>query len=222
MAPEVMNFQNHTVAVDYFAMGVICYELMMGVRPYVGESRNEIKEKILARQIVIKSHEIPSGWSKEAADFINNLIQRKPSSRLGFKGINQIKQHKWFNHFSWKDLYNMRIESPYIPSYEDNFDSNYCEREDNISQQEQELLNKIKSSEQYKTIFKNFLFFNMYDERSNSQKTFINPHKKYEEKQAYSSPQKLKSTIPQLSDEAKETNKFNLFSPRNNKIKHHI
>ena len=222
MAPEVMNFQNHTVTVDYFAMGVICYELMMGVRPYVGESRNEIKEKILARQIVIKSHEIPSGWSKEAADFINNLIQRKPSSRLGFKGINQIKQHKWFNHFSWKDLYNMRIESPYIPSYEDNFDSNYCEREDNISQQEQELLNKIKSSEQYKTIFKNFLFFNMYDERSNSQKTFINPHKKYEEKQAYSSPQKLKSTIPQLSDEAKETNKFNLFSPRNNKIKHHI
>ena len=222
MAPEVMNFQNHTVAVDYFAMGVICYELMMGVRPYVGESRNEIKEKILARQIVIKSHEIPSGWSKDAADFINNLIQRKPSSRLGFKGINQIKQHKWFNHFSWKDLYNMRIESPYIPSYEDNFDSNYCEREDNISQQEQELLNKIKSSEQYKTIFKNFLFFNMYDERSNSQKTFINPHKKYEEKQAYSSPQKLKSTIPQLSDEAKETNKFNLFSPRNNKIKHHI
>jgi serine/threonine protein kinase len=222
MAPEVMNFQNHTVAVDYFAMGVICYELMMGVRPYVGESRNEIKEKILARQIVIKSHEIPSGWSKEAADFINSLIQRKPSSRLGFKGINQIKQHKWFNHFSWKDLYNMRIESPYIPSYEDNFDSNYCEREDNISQQEQELLNKIKSSEQYKTIFKNFLFFNMYDERSNSQKTFINPHKKYEEKQAFSSPQKLKSTLPELSDESKEINKFNLFSPRTKKVKHNI
>ena len=116
----------------------------------------------------------------------------------------------------------MRIESPYIPSYEDNFDSNYCESEDNINEQKKELLNKIKSSEQYKTIFKNFLFFNMYDESNNNQKTFINPHKKYEEKQAFSSPQKLKSTLPELSDESKEINKFNLFSPRTKKVKHNI
>ena len=42
----VMNFQNHTVVVDYYAMGIICYELMMGVRPYIEETKNEIKEKI--------------------------------------------------------------------------------------------------------------------------------------------------------------------------------
>ena len=229
MAPEVMSFQNHTVVVDYYAMGIICYEFMMGVRPYVGESRNEIKEKILAKQVVIKNHEIPNGWSKEAADFINNLIQRKPSSRLGYKGINQIKQHKWFKHFSWKDLYNMKVESPLIPSYDDNFDINYCEKEDIISDQEQELLNQIKLSEQYKTCFKNYLFFNVYDE-NNIQKNFINPHKNYEEekfdnddkdytKPLFASPQKLKRpSIPQLSEEAKEINKFNLFSPKNNKV----
>ena len=82
MAPEVLNGQNHTFSVDYYALGIICYELMMGVRPYMGD-KNEIKEKILSKQILIKNHEIPDGWSNESADFINCLIQRKPNNRLG-------------------------------------------------------------------------------------------------------------------------------------------
>jgi len=45
MSPEVLCAQNHTIAVDYFALGVIAYEFMLGVRPYVGKSRKEIKEK---------------------------------------------------------------------------------------------------------------------------------------------------------------------------------
>ena len=226
MAPEVMCFQNHTVVVDYYAMGIICYELMMGVRPYIGETRNEIKEKILARQIVIKNHEIPNGWSKESADFINNLIQRKPTSRLGNKGINQIKEHKWFNGFSWEDLYNMKIESPLIPSEDDDLD-NFCSKEDIINIEEKEKLNQIMLSDEYKTCFKNYLFFNIYDE-SNFENTFINPHKRYEElknkenknhQQSNKVPKKIKKLkIPQLSAEAQEINKFNLFSPRNNKI----
>ena len=233
MAPEVMNCQNHTIVVDYYAMGIICYELMMGVRPYVGENRNEIKEKILARQIMIKNHEIPNGWSKEAADFINNLIQRKPNMRLGYKGINQIKTHKWFNRFSWEDLYNMKIEAPFIPSDDDNYDANICTKEDIINNESIERLNKIMLSNEYKTCFKNYLFFNIYDENNNIENNFINPHKKYEEKKIINNnnpnkenenkktPQspKLKKRIkiPQLSAEAQEINKYNLFTPRSTK-----
>ena len=44
MAPEVMCRQNHGVAVDYFALGVIIYEFMMGKRPYVGKTRKEIRD----------------------------------------------------------------------------------------------------------------------------------------------------------------------------------
>ena len=44
MAPEVMFRQNHTIAVDYYAMGVIGYEFMMGARPYNGRNRNEIRD----------------------------------------------------------------------------------------------------------------------------------------------------------------------------------
>ena len=73
MAPEVMCAQNHTIAVDYFALGVFAFELMYGFRPYTGKSRSEIKEKILARQVQVKRNEIPDGWSLEAADFINRV-----------------------------------------------------------------------------------------------------------------------------------------------------
>ena len=44
MAPEVMCRQNHGVAADYFAVGVIIYECMNGKRPYIGKSRREIRE----------------------------------------------------------------------------------------------------------------------------------------------------------------------------------
>jgi serine/threonine protein kinase len=73
MSPEVMCAQNHTIAVDYFALGVIAFEFMFGFRPYTGKSRKEIKDKILAKQVQIRKNEIPEGWSIEAADFINRV-----------------------------------------------------------------------------------------------------------------------------------------------------
>lgn len=73
MAPEVLCAQNHSYAVDYFAVGVIGYEFMLGVRPYLGKSRKEIKQLILAKQVEIKQCSIPDGWSIESADFINNV-----------------------------------------------------------------------------------------------------------------------------------------------------
>lgn len=54
MAPEVMTKQNHGYEVDYYALGVIVYELMMGKRPYIGRDRRSIKEQIMAKQTVIK------------------------------------------------------------------------------------------------------------------------------------------------------------------------
>ena len=46
MAPEVMCRQNHGVAVDYFALGIVAYEFMYGKRPYIGKTRKEIRDQI--------------------------------------------------------------------------------------------------------------------------------------------------------------------------------
>lgn len=68
-----MCAQNHSFAVDFFAVGVLAFEFMYGVRPYLGKSRKEIKELILAKQVQIRKSDIPEGWSEEAADFINKV-----------------------------------------------------------------------------------------------------------------------------------------------------
>jgi serine/threonine protein kinase len=73
MAPEVMVAQNHNYLVDYFAVGVMGFEFMYGKRPYLGKSRKEIKDLILAKQVQIKPNEIYEGWSMESADFINKV-----------------------------------------------------------------------------------------------------------------------------------------------------
>ena len=119
MAPEVMTRQNHGIAVDYFAVGVIAYELIMGVRPYIGRDRREIKESIMSKQAAIR--EVPRGWSLEAADFANQLIQRKASARLGANGPHELKSHPWLKDFRWKELKNKTLKSPFVPKSINNF-----------------------------------------------------------------------------------------------------
>lgn len=47
MAPEVMCRQNHGIAIDYYALGIIGFELMLNKRPYKGKDRKEIRDKVL-------------------------------------------------------------------------------------------------------------------------------------------------------------------------------
>ena len=126
MSPEVICRLEHGIAVDYFALGVIGYEFMTGSRPYIGNSRKEIKEKIMAKQVRIKSNEIPKGWNNIAIDCINKLLIRKPSQRLGYNGPKEVKEHPWFKNFPFKELYMKKLISPFIPKKEDNYDYKYC------------------------------------------------------------------------------------------------
>lgn len=122
MAPEVMCRQNHNIEVDYFALGVICYECMLGKRPYLGRSRKEIRDQIQAKQVQIKIEDIPKGWSIEAADFINRLIQRKPAKRLGTNGPSEIKAHPWQKNYPFDKQNRKEIEPPFKPNTRNVFD----------------------------------------------------------------------------------------------------
>jgi len=85
MAPEVMCAQNHTYLVDHFAVGVMAFEFMYGIRPYLGKSRKEIKELILSKQVQIKQGDIFEGWSLESADFINKVNNLNNKLKIFFK-----------------------------------------------------------------------------------------------------------------------------------------
>ena len=162
MAPEVMNGQNHTIAVDYFALGVIGYELMMRKRPYLGKNRKEIKEKIMSHQVQVKKNMVPQGWSVESADFINRLLQRKPVNRLGLRGPTEVKEHLWFKDYDWKNLYLGKLKAPFIPKKGDNFDFRYCNAPEKIGLETEERYRLIKGSQKLKESFIAFYDFNRY------------------------------------------------------------
>ena len=170
MAPEVMRSRNHSFTVDFFALGIIGYEFMLGRRPYNGRSRREIKEQMLSKNVEISFSEIPNGWSEEAADFFNKLLQRKPELRLGYKGIWELKQHRWMKFFPWDKLMNKELEAPFIPEKKDNFDKKYCEAVDSINIETKIRYEKYKNDFEYDNLFKNFTYYGIISENNEKNK----------------------------------------------------
>ena len=162
MAPEVILVQNHSFPSDFFALGVIGYEFMLGYRPYLGRGRKEIKQLIISKQAQLKEDDIPDDWSHEAMDFINQLLQRKPKKRLGYNGVNEIKNHVWMKDIDWDLLFKKKIEAPFIPPInKDNFDKRYCEGEDNVGEETVERYDLYLQSDLYEGVFVNYTYVNM-------------------------------------------------------------
>ena len=162
MAPEVMRGLNHTGSVDYFAVGVITYELMIGKRPYLGKTRKEIKEQMMIKQIFLDENNIPLGWSKYAADFINRLLLRKDSSRLGYYNDLEVKQHPWLNSINFDDLVNYKLISPFLPrKNHDNYDKKYCQEIEEIGIDTNLRYDEYRHNERYTQIFEGFTFYNV-------------------------------------------------------------
>ena len=156
LAPEVLCNVNHNFSIDYYAVGIITYELMYGHRPYLGKNKNEIKELILTRQAEIGYYDLPEGFSNEIADFINRLIQRKPRNRLGKNSINEVIKHPWFDGLDWENIRKKKLKAPYIPKTGDNFDNKYCEQSNKIGTDTIERYKKILMDDDYDLIFKEF------------------------------------------------------------------
>ena len=167
MSPEVMKGQNHSYPVDYFALGVIGYEFMLGRRPYYGRSRKEIKEQILSKQAHIKLSDIPDGWTEDSADFFNKLLIRKPEQRLGYNGIFEIKMHPWLKFFKWDLLKDKKLESPFIPERKDNFDKRYCESCERIGVETKGRYEKYVKEDGFNQLFVNFTYYNIGNEDEN-------------------------------------------------------
>ena len=170
MAPEVLFNKNHNYCVDFFATGVMSFELLMGKRPYEGHDKKELRKNIITHQAKIKIQNMPNGFSLNAINFINALIQRKVENRLGYNGINEIKNHPWFlNDFNWEEFILQKMEPPFIPNIGDNFDRKYCEQKEEIGQETELVYQEIKCGKDYGSIFENYTFdnFNVNDNNIN-------------------------------------------------------
>ena len=201
MAPEVITGNNHCKVVDYFAMGIIGFELMMGERPYKGKSRKEIKEQMIKYQVEIKEDDIPIGWSVEAANFFNKLLIREPENRLGFNSINDIKNNEWFSGINFKELYKKKLKSPYKPYSDENFDKKYCNYEEKNSLLTLERYKEIMSSNIYEKIFINYTYYPLAD--INNDKNKINISINNNKKNIKNSGKNSKKTSPDRNMVAK-------------------
>ena len=129
-----------------------------------------------ARQVHIRLSEVPNGWSEDAADFLNRLLQRKPDMRLGSKGVEEIKQHPWLKYFPWETLYQKRIEAPFVPEPKDNFDKYYCESIDKINIETKMRYEHYRSSSKYKDMFVNFTYYGIIEDNYTLSQTAQTPH----------------------------------------------
>ena len=159
MSPEVMKGANHSFPADFFAIGVIGYEFLMGSRPYNGKNRKEIKEKMFSEKVNIGSEQIKNGLSIEAIDFINKLLERKQEKRLGSKnGVKELMTHPWLKYYPWEELKEKSLPPPFIPEQSDNFDKKYCESIEKISEETKIRYEEIFLSTTYRNAFVDFYF----------------------------------------------------------------
>ena len=180
MAPEVMRGALHSFEVDFFAIGIIGYEFLKGKRPYHGKNRKEIREEMLMKQICIRNEEIEEGWTKESIDFINKLLIRKKENRLGYKGIEEIKEHPWIKYYPWSMIIDKTLPSPFVPQNKDNFDLRYCAKSDKIGEETKMRYEEILMDSDSKSFFNNFYFNYDYEQmkiQKNKEKNNYNLNK---------------------------------------------
>ena len=182
MAPEALFGKAQTIVSDYYSLGVLTFELIFGVKPYNGKNREEIKEKVKSKEIVLnkRSKNIKEKLSKESIDFISKLMQSDPNKRLGYLGgINDIKKHPWLININWKDLYNFKLKAPFIPSGYNNYEVQFVTKKIKIGDDTEQRYEDIINSSEYKTAFNDYKYFNRYDINTQGLKMiFFNIHDK--------------------------------------------
>uniref|UniRef100_A0A7C9ALQ8 non-specific serine/threonine protein kinase n=1 Tax=Opuntia streptacantha TaxID=393608 RepID=A0A7C9ALQ8_OPUST len=113
VSPEVVRGEAHAYGVDWWALGVLAYEMTYGKTPFRGKNRKETYRNILMKR--------PEFVGKRTAlmDLIERLLEKDPIKRLGYyRGAEEIKEHEFFNGLRW-DLLTEVVRPPFVPSTDD-------------------------------------------------------------------------------------------------------
>ncbi|CAI9767266.1 unnamed protein product [Fraxinus pennsylvanica] len=119
LAPEILLGTGHGFTADWWSVGVILFELIVGIPPFNAEHPQKIFDNILNRKI--SWPRVPEEMSPEAHDFIDQLLKKDPNERLGARGASEVKQHPFFRDINWHTL--ARQKAAFVPASESALDT---------------------------------------------------------------------------------------------------
>ncbi|KAL2539409.1 putative serine/threonine protein kinase IREH1 [Abeliophyllum distichum] len=121
LAPEILLGTGHGFTADWWSVGVILFELIVGIPPFNAEHPQKIFDNILNRKIPWPR--VPEEMSPEAHDLIDQLLTEDPNERLGARGASEVKQHPFFRDINWYTL--ARQKAAFVPASESALDTSY-------------------------------------------------------------------------------------------------
>lgn len=126
LAPEIILSKGHDKGVDYWAFGVLIYEMLVGRSPFYSYGTDQVS---LFKRIVQVKYSFPPGGvvNEVAQDLIQRLIVRRQANRFGClaRGDMDIRDHAWFGVINTEKLLNKKIPAPWIPQIKDPLDASH-------------------------------------------------------------------------------------------------
>nr|XP_028589444.1 microtubule-associated serine/threonine-protein kinase 2 isoform X4 [Podarcis muralis] len=121
IAPEVILRQGYGKPVDWWAMGVILYEFLVGCVPFFGDTPEELFGQVIHDEIAWPEGD--DALPLDAQDLIGKLLRQNPMERLGTGSAFEVKQHRFFKDLDWNGL--LRQKAEFIPQLESEDDTSY-------------------------------------------------------------------------------------------------
>ncbi|KAK0051722.1 prf, partial [Biomphalaria pfeifferi] len=159
IAPEIVLYQPYGKSVDWWAYGVLLYEMLAGQPPFDGEDEEELFTSITDHNV-----SYPKALSREAVSLCKGLLTKTPTKRLGCgpTGERDIKDHAFFRRIVWEKIELREVQPPYKPKISDrrkaeNFDKLFTKIPMKMTPIDKMLLRNIDE-----TVFQGFTYTNPY------------------------------------------------------------
>ncbi|XP_074240490.1 microtubule-associated serine/threonine-protein kinase 3 isoform X20 [Saimiri boliviensis] len=121
IAPEVIFRQGYGKPVDWWAMGIVLYEFLVGCVPFFGDTPEELFGQVVSDEIMWPDGD--EALPADAQDLITRLLRQSPLDRLGTGGTHEVKQHPFFLGLDWAGL--LRHKAEFVPQLEAEDDTSY-------------------------------------------------------------------------------------------------